>query len=235
MPATIRSTARFFPAVCAVMAMTIGVIPRISLGEAAASAAAASAPAVPLQLVGRVAPIFSQLLYFHAPVAFQPAFENTHDDDYIQESVLQGESVGAWTEMLTVTGLRNVVAKQPEATPKQLAAVIASGFAKACPGSYVQKSLHDGKMYGVDDFVMVVSCGTSPTTGGKTSETAAIAVLKGQKDFYTLQWAERAAPSATPLDIDLALWSARVKTLMPWKLCPIVAGEAAPYPSCTGS
>jgi hypothetical protein len=57
--------------------------------------------------------------------------------------------------------------------------------------------------------------------------------VKGSSDYYTLQWAERAAPVDRPA-VDDAKWPERLRLLQPIRLCPIVPGEAAPYPSCVG-
>jgi hypothetical protein len=111
---------------------------------------------------------------------------------------------------------------------------MAGGFQRACPNSYAVKLLSETRLNGFDAAVAVVSCGVSPTTAGKTSETALIVVVKGLADIYTIQWAERSAPSNTPLQIDISKWQDRFKALNPIKLCPRVAGEKAPYPSCVG-
>jgi hypothetical protein len=49
--------------------------------------------------------------------------------------------------------------------------------------------------------------------------------------YYTLQWAER-GPAAGKIAIDEAKWQARLRQLQPIRLCPILPGEHAPYPSC---
>lgn len=190
--------------------------------------------AVTAKSVGRIAPIFGQLVYFHAPDAFHPAFENTRGSNYIQESVLPDQTVTQWTEMITVTGVRDFTVIHPEVTPRMFAMNISAGFQRACPASFTGRGVQEGQINGVNDFMMIVSCGTSPTTDGRTSETAVITVLKGEKDFYTLQWAERGPPSSAPMNIDVPMWGARMKRLMPLKLCQIIPGETAPYPSCVG-
>ncbi|MEH2622036.1 hypothetical protein V1292_000091 [Bradyrhizobium sp. AZCC 1719] len=183
--------------------------------------------------VTSITPIFGQLLKMSYPRAFVPAFVTTKADFYIQESVPTGESINGWTQMISVTGRRDLATK-PDATPKAFLNALAGGFKVACPSSYSVTLLSENKLNGYDAAVAVVSCGVSPTTAGKTSETALIAVIKGQTDVYTVQWAERAAPSNIPMQIDVGKWQDRFKTLSPIKLCPIVPGEKAPYPSCVG-
>jgi len=183
--------------------------------------------------VGVIAPIFSQLVYFHAPGNFVSVFETTHGDRHIHEWVLPGESVSNWTQMLTVTGARDVSARHPDATPEGFAQGMANGFQRACPSSFNAKVIYKGQLNARDTFIMVVGCGNAAASAGH-SETAVIAVVKGEYDFYTLQWAQRGHATQTPINIDVNMWAARMKVLMPLKLCPIVSGEQPPYPSCVG-
>jgi hypothetical protein len=46
-----------------------------------------------------------------------------------------------------------------------------------------------------------------------------------------LQWAERTPAGGKPA-IDETKWLDRLRQLQPIRFCPIVPGEAAPYPSC---
>lgn len=178
-----------------------------------------------------ITPIYSQLLVVSSPPGFKNAFENTQGPRYIREAVPEKENVNKWTQMITVTGFKDL-AQNPQVTPQSFAVNMAAGFQRACPTSFSGQEIGIGKISERDAFVLVASCGTSPTTSGKTSEAAVIAVIKGSSDYYTIQWAERGAPSATPLAIDVAKWTEKFRRLNPIKLCPIVAGEAAPYPSC---
>jgi len=186
--------------------------------------------------VGTISPVFNQLLYFQMPTEFTTVYEKAREADYIREAVLQGESADNWTQMVTVTGRRNLAADRPDETPRQFGQAIVDGYRQACPATLAVRKLQEGPLYGNDTLVMVVSCGlvSAPASSGARSETAAIAVVKGAKDFYTLQWAERGGPSNKPLAIDAKRWAARMKRLMPLKLCAIVPGEAPPYPSCVG-
>jgi len=61
-----------------------------------------------------------------------------------------------------------------------------------------------------------------------------IVAVKGIADYYTIQWAERTPSSAENLTIDDAKWKGRLDKLTPIRICPIVGGEKAPYPSCLG-
>ena len=60
---------------------------------------------------------------------------------------------------------------------------------------------------------------------------ALLITLKGATDYYTIQWAERGPESDEP-PVNDDRWQARLRDLSPINLCPIMLGEAAPYPSC---
>lgn len=179
-----------------------------------------------------IMPVFSQLVAFTYPRGFVPAFEDTKGGRYIQESVLKGENVHNWSQMITVTGAKGL-ASNPDATPIRFAYGMAAGFRRACPDSFAGKGLGEAKLGGHDAFISVIGCGSLNASGGAHSETTLLIVIKGEQDFYTLQWAERGKASTAPLPFDGAKWSERLKQLAPLALCPIVPGEAAPYPSCS--
>jgi len=184
--------------------------------------------------VRTITPIFSQLVTFSFPKGFVPAFENAKGGQYIQESVLEGESVKKWSQMITITGAKGL-ASNPNVTPARFAGGMAGGFKRACPDSYTATGLGEIKFGNHDGFVAVVSCGVANPVGESYSESMLLIVIKGESDYYTIQWAERGETSKTPIKFDNAKWGDRLKKLTPIKLCPIVAGEQAPYPSCASS
>lgn len=181
----------------------------LALALGALAVPAAASPRVEVTSV-----IWSQNVSFTLPHGFVTNFENTSGNHYIREAVLKGETSDSWTQMITVTGERNA-AKQDGLTPKLFAENMAEGFKNACPHSFNAKSLGSGTTSGYDAFAAIMSCGTSPTTDGKTSETAVVLVIAGKKDYYTLQWAERTDPSAGPMELDAATWKARLAKLEP--------------------
>ena len=183
-----------------------------------------------------ITPIFSQVLITFIPKGFEIAFANASATDYIHELIPKGENVSQWTQMLTVTGAKDI-ALNPQLTPQQVAGFFGAGFQSTCPNSFnahVFPNHH--QINGHDSVSIIVSCGTSKATQGTTSEIALITVIKGKKDYYTIQWAERGSPSTTPIQIDLPKWSSRLEQqIKPIKLCTAIAGEKAPYPSCLNS
>lgn len=200
-----------------------------ALGVMLASAASAEGP--PAFKV--ISPIFSQLVTFSMPQAFVVVGENTNGPNYIREAVLKGETASRWTQMITITGAKGLVAN-PKLTPEAFAASIAGGFKSACPDTFVAKGVGPAKFGDQDAYVALASCGSVEAAPDKHSETALVVAVKGSADYYTLQWAERTPASGKPV-IDEAKWLARLRQLQPIRLCPIVPGEAAPYPSCVSN
>ncbi len=78
-----------------------------------------------------------------------------------------------------------------------------------------------------------MACGTAGDGSKSHSEAALIVAIKGEQDYYTIQWAERGAAQATPLTFDVQHWLGRLRQLMPIFLCARIPGDKAPYPSCS--
>jgi hypothetical protein len=179
-----------------------------------------------------ITPIYSQLLSFSYPAGFAPAFENSKDNQYIQESIPKGERLERWSQMLTVTGAKDL-ASNPAITPRVFANNMASGFQQACPSTFSATNIGEFKIDGHDAMFAFLSCGTLSTNGKARSESTLLLVIKGSRDVYTLQWAERGAASKAPIAFGKK-WSERMNSLAPVKVCPIIKDEKAPYNSCVG-
>jgi hypothetical protein len=197
-------------------------------GPAPLRAQAPAGSAAPASLTV-ISPVFGQLVAFSMPSHFVAGYEKTNGGNYTREAVPRGESVEKWTEMITVTGAKGGAAA-PNASAEKFAGAIAAGFQRACPDSFAATGSAT-TIAGQDAFVAVVGCGRVGTEA--RSETALIVAIKGSADLYTVQWAERSAPAAKA-DVGNAKWQARLKQLAPVRLCAIVPGEKAPYPSCLG-
>lgn len=204
----------------------------VSAQEAGAPKAPAAAPAVPV--VRNIAPVFGQLVSFPLPRGFVPVFEETKDGFYIWEAVLAGETVDKWSQMLTMTGMRGLAAN-PNATPESVVGNIVGGFQRTCPDTFIAMRLGIKQLNGQDAFGAVASCGVANPASAKAaqhSEAAMVIAIKGEKNYYTLQWAERGAAKQLKTAIDAQTWVPRFRQLEPARLCAVVVGEAAPYPSC---
>lgn len=175
--------------------------------------------------------IFSQLVAYSVPPTFVPAFRNTTNGHYTQELVPQGETVQNWTQMITVTGAQGL-ASAPNLTPKALAERMAAGFKDLCPASFSAARIGELKVGEHDAFGAVIGCGTTGAGSPPRSEHMLLIVIKGQADYYTIQWAERGPATQGPAVFEQAKWVDRLKRLAPINLCPIVEGEKPPFPSC---
>jgi hypothetical protein len=180
--------------------------------------------------VGVVTPVYSQLVRFSFPSGFKPAHQNDTGSYYIQESVLEGETVQKWSQMITLTGSKGLSAN-PNATPQRFLQQVAAGYQRACPPTFSAKALGALTIDGRDAFAAIIGCG-AVQSGPPRSEVAVLLAVKGSFDYYTIQWAERASPISQPPVLDDAMWLVRLKQLYPIKLCERVPNEPAPYPSC---
>jgi hypothetical protein len=203
----------------------------VAIGLLGASAMPSRAENQALASFTVISPVFGQLVRFSMPAKFVAASENTEQNFYIREAVPKGETANAWTQMITVSGSRGM-ANVANFSPQKLAASIALGFKKACPESFAVKDLGQTNLGEQDAYLAVASCGKVNSSADGHSETALIVAVRGTSDAYTIQWAERTPHTSLPTGIDEAIWRERLGELMPIRLCAIVPGEAAPYPSC---
>lgn len=206
--------------------------------QAQAPATPAAAPAATAAAGGprptiSVSPIYSQIVAFTLPAGFKPVHEKDHGTHYIREAVPDGESVEKWTQMITVTGLKGYAAN-PQASVTKFADTVAQGFQRACPKSFDAVQVTEGKLPGGQPaFTALISCGSHTSGSAATGESVLLTVIQGEKDYYTLQWAERyTAVDNTPPKPDMARWSERLKALFPIRVCAITPGEPPPYRSC---
>lgn len=99
-----------------------------------------------------ITPIFSQLVSFYLPEGFVPQFENAQGPNYIMEFVPQGETVKRWTQMITVTGGRDVVLEHPDLSPKKFSEFMATQFHTICPLTFNAEKLLEGTTSGRQTF-----------------------------------------------------------------------------------
>lgn len=182
-------------------------------------------------IVVAIMPVFSQLVAWRLPSGFVRANEETHAGHYRFDAVRRGDTLDAWSQMVTLTGAAGL-ADHPEVTPKGFATILATDFKQTCPDSYYGIELHAPAVENYDAYAAVAGCGEVPGSKSAHGETMLIVVVKGAHDYYTLQWAERNLAQPAPPRIDADLWSERLAELMPIQVCDRVPGEKPPYPSC---
>ncbi len=180
---------------------------------------------------GVITPVFGQLVYFTLPATFVHGFENVTAKQYIHEFVPRGESVEKWTQLIKLVGLKDLVG-EVDLTPKKLMERFAGQYKAACTGQMAAQGLGPTTLGSHEAFVAVVACGNTSFGGFPHREAAMIMAIGGTGDYYTLNWSERGEATDDMPDLDIPKWLARYKLWKPIRLCPIVPGEQAPYPSC---
>ena len=181
-----------------------------------------------------IGPVFSQLVAMPGPDGFTEGDETTRGPAYLHELIPRGESLGAWSQMITLSGARGAARGAPAQDAAGFAGGIAAGYRAACPDSFAALSFDAPRVRGARaTFAAFLGCGQ--VSGGPQSESMLMIVLVGRHDIYTLQWAERGPATAAAPRFDPARWQARFDRLVATaRLCDPVAGEGPPYPSCTG-
>jgi hypothetical protein len=175
-------------------------------------------------------PIVSEVLFLPVPNEFKLAFENKKDDVYIKEWVLEKETVNQWSQMITMMVFKNF-ASNPDSTPEKMVIRTAAGFKQACPNTFNVLRLGETKLSGYDAFGAIISCGETPIDITH-SETVFLIVIKGKKDYYNIQWAERSTASTSPIKLDERKWSDRIERFSKVKLCAITQSQSVPSPDC---
>jgi len=171
-------------------------------------------------------PIFSQLVVHGIPKGWKPGYEKTMPARYIQEFVPAGESVEAWSEMITVQGLKDM-SQNPNMTPKALLSMVAGGIKKKCGENFIGQAIGEQKVDSYEAYSAIIGCANLPAnqpTGVKQGqgEVAFYLAIKGARDIYVIQRAVRTNafdPTRSPITVD------RISTLMrdvqPIKICDL--------------
>ncbi|HYL02817.1 MAG TPA: hypothetical protein VEU54_05310 [Steroidobacteraceae bacterium] len=178
-----------------------------------------------------VAPVFHQLVRFTLPAPFKTTYEKTSGGYYLREHIPAGETVDDWSQMITLTATRDL-ATDERATPEEFVHALARGFRSHCPDSFSSLELGTQSAGASTGYAAIVSCGHIEAGGKAHSEAAVMLTIKGSADYYTLQWTEHGPDAKGAVSIDKNHWTGLLGRLNPIRLCPLVPGEAAPYPSC---
>ena len=127
---------------------------------------------------GIVTPVFSQLVAYSVPGNFVHAFENTAGAGYIQEFVPQGQTVENWSQIITLTGVKDLALK-PEASAIAFMSSMAESFKKTCPNTFATKGIGKLTLGSSEAFLALLACGTiqSPSPHG---EVVLIVAVKGK-------------------------------------------------------
>lgn len=174
-----------------------------------------------------VSPVYSQLVALPVPANFVVGNEEERGGFYILELAPQGETMEAWSQLITLTGAKDGAS---DTSVAEVAAQIGEGYKAACPATFAAKALPPPKVRGAKAvFEGYLGCGT---VDGH-SEAMVFVVAQGSSEIYTVQWAERGPAQAKPMEADPSVWRPRADALALTRVCDKVSGEDAPYPSCT--
>ena len=174
-----------------------------------------------------VSPVYSQLVALPTPPDFVAGNEQAKDGFYILELAPKGQTMAQWTQLITLTGAKDAASDSAVTTT---ASQIGGGYQAACPASFAARTLPAPKVRGaLKVFAGYLGCGA---VNGQ-SEAMVFLVLQGKSEIYRLQWSERGPPQDTAPQPDPAIWKPRAELLALSRICDKLAGEAAPYPSCT--
>lgn len=194
---------------------------------------AAALPARSQDGITMTTPVFGQIVSYQLPAGFQPRYEDANDQAYLQEAVPAGETVTNWSQMITMTGVKD--AEGQAQTLEGAARVLAGHYQQACAETFTGTSFGATEINGLTGLVVFLGCGTvAPAEEGQDarSEAAVIVYVKSDFGYITVQWAERGPPVAARPVYDIDTWKPRLAQLLPIRLCDAVDGEAPPYPSC---
>lgn len=174
-----------------------------------------------------VSPVYSQLVALPVPANFVAGNEQEKNGFYMLELAPKGETLDAWSQLITLTGSKGGASNSSVVI---VASRIADGYKAACPRTFAARALPPPKVRGASAvFEGYLGCGTI----GGHSEAMVFLVVQGKLEIYTMQWAARGPAQAKPVDADPAIWRPRADALALTRVCDKVAGEQAPYPSCT--
>jgi hypothetical protein len=149
------------------------------------------------------------------------------------EYIPTGESLQGWSEMHTLTAAQGLGAANPDATShaRAIGAHFRQGYQGACALDVTEVALAAPPVEGAR-ATWAGFLGCDHVTGTGRGESMVLFVIIGQRDTFTLQWAQRGLARSSPQTVDPAELQRRLDQLAQVRLCLPSPGEAPPYPSC---
>ncbi len=177
-----------------------------------------------------VTPLYSQFLVLNYPANFMQVHEDAVAKTYIQEHVLAGETVHDWSQMLTIRADQDL-ALNLGVTPEKIALSVAEAMYASCPDTFSGLDLGGVEIDGREAYLNVVGCGTV-SKAKPYSEVTLFVVIKGAREYYVLQWAERGEASSSRPTYDSEKWVDRFAALNPVKICDSMPDKQEPVLEC---
>lgn len=133
------------------------------------------------------AQLVNENLLVEVPPGYKIDFQDHKPNMLMNEMVPTSETVGNWTEMMTVQIFYNL-----KTTPEKFTNTLAGGWIAACPGA-TSNSVASGDENGYPAAVWLLNCPKNPATG--KPEITWVKTMQGNDSFYVVQKAFRFTPS----------------------------------------
>lgn len=182
--------------------------------------------------VTSITPVFSQIVSFAMPSGFVGISENTQDGVYMRESILKGQTLSNWTQMLTLAGFKDF-AKNSQLDLVTFSNAYIRQMVNKCGPSSMGGKVADIKIGAYDGLISFMACAKATYSDKSYSEETLFLSIKGDSDYYVILLAERGEPTESTPTFDQPKWINKFNQIKPIKLCPRVPGESFPYLSCT--
>lgn len=177
-----------------------------------------AAPLVLAPLAAWPAPLEDENILVNIPKDFEVGSQSTQGPMTIAEYVRHGETVQAWSRMVTVQVFHNL--KHFE--PAKFGAGIGQRWTAACPGSEAQR-IKDGQENGYPFSLWLFTCPLNPATG--KPENMFGKFVGGNDALYSVQYAYRSALTKEIIPPTMT-YLGKVQacdTRLPDRPCPMVA------------
>lgn len=148
------------------------------------------------------------------PFAPSPAYADGNERAAIIEFLPPGDTVEAWSEMLTLTAYGGGAAGMaPIDAVMGMAENLRQGYSDACPEGLGLMDLGSPAVPGAEAvFAAWLACDEVGSSG--LSEAMVFLVMAAGTTVYTVQWAERGPAGDGPPAFDADLWLSRLDALM---------------------
>jgi hypothetical protein len=144
--------------------------------------------AASIALGGAAHALEAENLLITKPKSYTVGYQKKSDAQMMSEWVPQGETVEAWTEMVTV----QIFFKLRDVTPATYRKRMEKSWGDACPGSQVM-DVKQGDENGYPTMTWALRCPSNAKTG--KPEFTWMKAIQGKDSFYLVQKAYKFAPS----------------------------------------
>jgi hypothetical protein len=149
-----------------------------------------------------------------APFAPEPGFSDLADGSALEEFLIPGETLEAWTQLITLTGLAGATeGMTPDEAAAAMAQNMAQGYSAACPNGMNAVDLGSPAITGAE-VVIAGWLACDQVNGNGQSEAMVVLIMVTGGTIYTAQWAEHVPATDGPPVFDQSYWMPRLDTLM---------------------